>query len=338
MKLRLNSKQMNIQSGIVLLSCLFLTCTSGDGRQFPTFTHEKTILHYSDLSYNPRDDIIFPSVIKAYKYFDDPLGKYYLYYAPHSKPGGICLAYAENLNGPWHEYRKNPLVKNKWDPHYEVSHVSSPHVIWNKEETKLFLYFHGENTTTRLASSRNGIDFKYEDEVIRTKRFNDISEASYARIFRYKIPEKQNKYIMMLMGNNNGTRRIYLAWSDDGRNWDTRREPFINPPPGTGANQVCAAWYFSYNGNQYIVFHGDKMQESLSDILTNLYIVETGRNFKSVEHLGKFYDRHQITCENERVSDPCLIRENGNWYLFSSAGPRLHQYLVLAKTSSESTK
>jgi len=69
---------------------------------------------------------------------------------------------------------------------------------------------------------------------VTTKMFDDITEASYARIFRYSLPGRDNRYIMLLMGNNQGTRRIYLSWSRDGRIWDSRRAPLIDPPPGTG--------------------------------------------------------------------------------------------------------
>ena len=37
---------------------------------------------------------------------------------------------------------------------------------WNEEEKKVFLYFHGENSVQRLASSKDGIHFDYEREVL----------------------------------------------------------------------------------------------------------------------------------------------------------------------------
>ncbi|SEB82529.1 hypothetical protein SAMN05216482_1067 [Streptomyces sp. PAN_FS17] len=90
-------------------------------------------------------EIIFPCVRGVYDKLSSPLGRYYLYYAPHHAPGGICLAYGNSLAGPFTECPSNPIVANKWSPHYSVSHVSSPHVLWNQDAKEFWLYFHGEN-------------------------------------------------------------------------------------------------------------------------------------------------------------------------------------------------
>ena len=83
-------------------------------------------------------DVIIPSVI-ATDQLRKPLGRYYLYYAPHNAPGGICLAFADSPAGPWKEYGANPLITREWAPHYQVSHVSGPHALWIDEQRKLFL-------------------------------------------------------------------------------------------------------------------------------------------------------------------------------------------------------
>ncbi|RFC75206.1 twin-arginine translocation signal domain-containing protein, partial [Streptomyces sp. AcE210] len=98
---------------------------------FPDYKYVRTLLTPSQLKYNPTGEIIFPTVRGVYDKLASPLGRYYLYYAPHDAPGGICLAYGDSLEGPFTEYPANPIVSNKWDPHYSVSHVSSPHVLWN---------------------------------------------------------------------------------------------------------------------------------------------------------------------------------------------------------------
>ena len=61
------------------------------------------VLDYKDLKYNPCNDILIPSVI-ATDQLQKPLGRYYLYYAPHNAPGGVCLAYADSPAGPWKAY------------------------------------------------------------------------------------------------------------------------------------------------------------------------------------------------------------------------------------------
>ena len=103
-----------------------------------------------------------------------------------------------------------------------------------------------ENDVTRIASTTDGIHFQYEGVAVTTKMFDGVTEASYARVFRYTLPGKDNRYIMLLMGNNRGTRRIYLGWSKDGRTWECRRTPLVDPPPSTG--QIAQAWYFPWRG------------------------------------------------------------------------------------------
>lgn len=93
------------------------------------------------------------------------MGRYYLYYAPHDAPGGICLAYGNSLSGSFTEYAGNPIVARTWSPHYNVSHVSSPHVIWNESNRRFYLYFHGENNTTRLAWSDDGVNWSYTRKI-----------------------------------------------------------------------------------------------------------------------------------------------------------------------------
>ncbi len=303
------------------------------------------MLDYKDLRYNPSNDIIYPSVIEAHKYFAQPLGRYYLYYAPHNAPGGICLAYADALPGPWREYSANPVITCEWSPHYKVSHVSGPDAIWNAEGKKLFLYFHGENPVTRLASSTDGIHFDYEGSVITTKMFDQVSEASYGRVFRYTLPGKDNRYIMLLMGNNRETRRIYLAWSREGRHWETRGTPVMDPPPGT--DQVAGAVYLPWQGRHYLIAHANRAADPGSfNVNFNLYVAEVDAAFEQTKHLGLFYGRTAVSADNGAVMSPCIIAEGSRLYMFVNIGPRLHNKIALAvadvpaahNTKTESSK
>src|SRR5690606_7983645 len=149
---------------------------------FPDYRHVRTLLRPEQLTYNPTGEIIFPCVRGVYDKLPAPRGRYYLYYAPHDKPGGICLAYADSLEGPFTEYPRNPIVSNGWQRPRPVSHHASPHVLWNAEKGELWLYFHGENDTTRLARSKDGIHFTYDKVVLSTALLPDgATETSYAR-------------------------------------------------------------------------------------------------------------------------------------------------------------
>ena len=300
----------------------------------PVFSKPSIILTPEKLRYNPCDDVIFPCVIRTAGLIEDALGTYYLYYAPHDEPGGICLAYSDALAGPWIQYEENPIVTRQWSPHYEVSHVSSPHVIWMNQASRFFLYFHGENDTTRLASSSDGIHFEYEGVAVTTGMYDRISESSYARVFPCAPISKEAAYVMLFMGNNEGTRRIYAAWSRDGITFEAQRKPLISPPPGMEVTQVGSPWYFPWQGGNFVVFHGDKTPPDLSDLTSDLYLAEVGPDFAGENHQGVFYRRQALSDGNQRVSDPCLFHENGEDWLFMAVGPRLHQAIALARITS----
>ncbi|MCV2225404.1 LLM class flavin-dependent oxidoreductase, partial [Pseudomonas sp. C98] len=65
---------------------------------FPTFRYLGQPLDRSALRYNPTNELIFPSVRYVAGRVEDPLGRWYMYYAPHDAPGGICLAYADSVS------------------------------------------------------------------------------------------------------------------------------------------------------------------------------------------------------------------------------------------------
>ena len=85
---------------------------------------------------------------------------------------------ADDLRGPWRDIDGNPLIERKWDDYYDVSHISSPHAIWREDLGEIWLYYHGENTTTRWARSQDGVHFTYGGEAIQTPEMADMSGAS----------------------------------------------------------------------------------------------------------------------------------------------------------------
>jgi hypothetical protein len=303
-------------AGYTVADAIQLTPAPAPAPSFPSFSFQGVALSPASLSYNPTGEIIFPSVIRAADHFSNPLGDYYLYYAPHDAPGGINLAYADSPAGPWTEYANNPIIGNAWSPHYSVGHVSSPHALWNADEGKLFLYFHGDNDKTRLASSTDGIAFSYEGVMVSTATFPNVSETSYARVFEHTMPSKQNRYIMLLMGNNAGTRRIYLAWSNDGRSWTAQAAPLISPNAQEGAN-ISAPWFFPWGGDYFVVYHASS---------GNMHSARVGANLDQEQHLGVFYDDPA-----ERAAAPTLIDHGGYTYMLYERGPRLSAEIAYAR-------
>lgn len=314
---------------LVLLNVPMMS--AADGQQgtsdLPVFERRGVVVDFEDLQYNPADDVIFPSVIHARKLFGKPLGTYYMYYAPHNAPGGICLAYADSLEGPWNEYGRNPVISRDWEPHYRVSHVSSPHALWMGEEKKLFLWFHGENSTTRYASSEDGVQFTYEGVAVSTRQFEEITECSYARVFDHAIPDLGNRYVMLLMGNNRGNRRIYLGWSRDGRQWETRREPLIPALPRCSSGNVVSPWLLAWRESLYVICHS--RFEHLGDVRSICAVKVDSRlqDVHSVEHL---FTAVKDEPEIGRAASPCFIAEGEKLYMFYQCGKRLRSRIALA--------
>jgi len=165
---------------------------------FPAFQYLKTVQPANPV-YNPTGEFIFPHIVKATDHIANPLGTYYLYYAPHDAPGGICLAYSDNIEGPYTEYSANPIV-SKTTGGINVSHVSSPQVVWMPQYGKYFMYYHGENTTNRWAYSTDGITWSYGGVSLTAGQFGaGYTECQYAKVYEYTIPGQTNRYIMVSM-------------------------------------------------------------------------------------------------------------------------------------------
>jgi hypothetical protein len=298
----------------------------------PSLRYHGVVLEAAGLKYRPHDDIIYPSVVRVKDRIAKPLGKFYLYYAPHDMPGGICMAYADKPEGPWREYANNPIIAREWPPHFKVSHVSGPDAIWSPDEGKMLLYFHGENPVTRVASSSDGVHFNYEGEAVTTRMFPNISEASYGRVFQHRLPGKDNRYIMLLMGNDRGMRRIYLAWSKDGRKWESRPAPLMNPPPST--DQVAGAALLWRAGKLYLIAHANNSKVGFN-IGYDLYAAETDEALETVKPLGKFFDRTRVSPDNPAVMSPSFIEDAGRLCMFFNVGARLKNKIALALSTPD---
>jgi hypothetical protein len=152
-----------------------------------------------------------PSLIRAPDWIEARLGAYYLYFADH-KGRYIRLAYADRLAGPWRVHPPGSLhlaqsgflttppdvsaaelarfearyrargVTISHDVLSEITtpHIASPDVHIDADRRRIVMYFHGlegvGRQVSRVAISRNGIDFTDRPEVI---------GGSYMRIFHH---------------------------------------------------------------------------------------------------------------------------------------------------------
>jgi hypothetical protein len=270
------------------------------------------------LRYNPTGEFIFPCIRGVAGLIASPRAKFYLYYAPHEAPGGISVAFGNTLDGPFTEYTQNPLIDNNLPP--VVSHVSSPHVIRDSATQQFFCYFHGENYTTRVARSADGVNFRDPTPILSTRLISGTTETSYARVFEHALSGRGNKYVMVFMGVRAGRRRIFYGWSPNGWDqWQFSQTPLVDPEPD-GCTDISGASLVSRNGTTYVAYHGNDGK---------MHVTDVGNEFDRQNHLGVFYS--PIASDNGRAAAPSFGSENGVRYMFYEAGPRLSSRICIAR-------
>lgn len=119
---------------------------------------------FPELSESIGTNINGPSLIRVPSWIENPLGKYYLYFA-HHQDLFIRLAYTDDLEGDWKIYEPGTLhidpIMEKTDFH---GHIASPDVHVDEEKKEIRMYFHAPSQRTKsqmsgVAASKDGIHF-----------------------------------------------------------------------------------------------------------------------------------------------------------------------------------
>jgi hypothetical protein len=124
-------------------------------------------------------NIAGPSLIRVPEWVEQPLGRYYLYFADHEGMY-IRLAYADELTGPWRTHAPGTLrIEESRFPTTcppcsgtggEVyAHIASPDVHVDHDRREIAMYFHGRDVgrqVTRVATSRDGLRFEAGPEIL----------------------------------------------------------------------------------------------------------------------------------------------------------------------------
>ena len=109
-----------------------------------------------------------PSLVRVPDWVDDPLGRYYLYFA-HHHGRDIRLAFADRLEGPWTVHPRGVLALEDTAAH---DHIASPDVHVDHDRRRLRMYFHGcgpeggSHQMSFLATSGDGLHFTASDQVL----------------------------------------------------------------------------------------------------------------------------------------------------------------------------
>ena len=299
----------------------------------PTFDTATVVLEIADCSYNPTGEVIFPCVVDVAKHVRNPIDRYYLFYAPHGPPADICVATAPALSGPWTEFDRNPIIPRDWQPHYQVSHVSSPHVLWIEEEALFFCFFHGENTTTRYASSKNGIDWTYEGVSLTVDDLPPSESISYNRVFRHELSQTC-RYVQTIVQYHPSRHGLYIARSHDARHWTVDPKPLITPADVPGSTYTWSPCLIEWCGQWFMVYHVDFAtpdHKHGDELHTPIYASQVNLELTQARQPQLLVDQKRFThLPKGRVSDPFLLEEDGKLYLFAAAGATPTTQIVCA--------
>ncbi len=137
-----------------------------------------------------------PTLMRVPDWIEQPLGRYYLYYATHRDSDNIRLLYADQIAGPWQKYEPGTLSKQ--DTLHPFGEVASPDILIDDEAKHILMYFHSGvgkawerlSQATGLAVSADGLRFTQPThkqlEVEGPSDQPPIFADFYFRVFRWR--------------------------------------------------------------------------------------------------------------------------------------------------------
>lgn len=294
-----------------------------DLQELASIPHGKVIITKGT---SPTNEYIFPALTET-KSLDGATKAYHLYYAPHDGWNGgnglqgIVMATANSPTGPWTKENvvngiQQPIVPNKWGTVHNVSHISSPHPMIGDNRV-LRLFYHGENSVSRIANSNNGSFFTgpilnaaTTNEVLNASNLPGLAERSYARVFRHRMPSKNNRYTMLFMGNKNGTRGVYMGWSNNLTSWSFQATAVLAPTVAEGG-QIAGPFLIGWRGRTYIIYHKSGG--------TSILAAEVDSNLKLLKRCGAIFSANAGAPENGRAAQPFIYDTGKQLVVFYDA-------------------
>jgi len=252
-----------------------------------------------------------PSVIRVPEWIQNPLGKYYMYFAHHSGDR-IRMAYADDISGPWKIYQPGTLRLEQAASFRD--HVASPDVHVDEKQKKIRMYFHGLAKETGqwsgVAFSYDGLNFEASEEVL---------GKFYFRVFQW-----DNYYYAIAKDWNSGCGELYRS------------------PDGICAFESCRQFVqdvrhtaLLLRGDILYVFHSRKGDAPERIVVSCTTLSKDFRNWQLSEPVdvlkpecdyeGIQYDNvpseYGPAIEVQQLRDPCIFEENGKvWMFYSCAG------------------
>ncbi len=279
------------------------------------FDYQGVALHYDDLQYMPRNDLVHPSIIKAADHIANPLGTYYMYFSPHVHTG-IFMAYSDSMDGPWVEHGTNL-----------ISGAAAPDIRWIEEAGTYYMWAHTSNGHTDMWSSTNGIDFTFEGIAVHKDNIGS-KNATYTRVYEHGIEGIGNKYIMLYtaLDLSIDIRSTWLAVSDDAITWFQDTEPLVMPAAGEN-DAIYGSSFLRMNNKNYIFYEDNSSGNSGG----NVKYVLVDDAFTPVGSGGE-----RVLLMDPPTGDPAddryrggeFYHEDDTMYYFSGAGRKYREVIV----------
>lgn len=246
-----------------------------------------------------------PSVIRVPSWIKDPMGKYYMYFAHHSG-GRIRLAYADNLEGPWHIYEPGTLTLEQAEGFH--GHIASPDVHVDEDKQQIRMYFHGQTKQgqkTGVAISTNGIQFAASKAIL---------GEFYFRVFQWK-----DQFYAFAKNGNSGE----LYRSGDG----------VTPFESRGiVLPLMRHAAVMIRGNELLLFYSRSTDAPERILVSTVTLTDDWKDWKVSEPIDVIQpekDYEGIEYPNEpsksgagirvrQLRDPYIFEEDGRTYLFYS--------------------
>lgn len=253
-----------------------------------------------------------PSVIKVPSWIEQPLGKYYMYFASHNGRY-IRLAFANALEGPWTIHEPGTLhVDNAPGFH---GHIASPDVHVDDENRQIRMYFHGiaideqgkRGQRTGVALSADGLIFEARD--VRLGPY-------YFRVFRWQgwyfaIAKKGDSGYGMLFRSRDGL----TPFEEGGKHFRMMRHGAVTIRNG----HLLVFYSRAKDAPERIVvatmpLTGDWQQWRESEAID---VIAPERDYEGASHPIEA-SRYGSATGVRQLRDPCIFEEDGRTYLFYS--------------------
>ncbi len=253
------------------------------------------------------DNINGPSVIRIPEWLPNPLGKYYMYFAHHAGTY-IRLAYADELQGPWHIYEPGTLHL-KDAPAFK-GHIASPDVHVDNETQQIRMYFHG--VAKERAGQWTGVSYS-EDGI----RF--VAKPYLLGKFYFRVWQWQGHWYALAKNNNEGWGELYRAAHPDG--------PFELRGDFLQGMRHCAVLVEEHLLRIFYSRVGDAPERILMTLVDMradwqewkpLEAVEVLRPVMEYEGVGyvEAPSRHGTAVGVREVRDPCVMVDESQMALF----------------------